>query len=184
MHLHVHSAVALSHTEGMPSARLARPATFGAFDGCASLIGVVIFLALTHPAWIFPTALSGALTSAVSMGGGEFLSDSDNGWAASGVMALATFCGALAAAIPFAFGYDPASITECVIICAAVVFTVAALRTNRGFGLALAETAGLLTAAVAVAYTCARFFHGGAALWSRPAGTCGASTLASAPAVS
>lgn len=136
---------------------------FGGFDGCASLIGVVIYLAVSHPSLIFPAAFAGALSSAVSMGGGEFLSDSDSGWAASGVMALATFAGALAPAIPFAFGHGPASIAECAVICAGVIIVVAALRPGRGLGLALAETAGLLAACVAVAYTCARLLPGGAA---------------------
>jgi VIT1/CCC1 family predicted Fe2+/Mn2+ transporter len=143
--------------------RLTRPAVFGAFDGCASLIGVVVYLAATHPALIFPAAVSGALTSAVSMGGGEFLSDSDLGLAASLVMALATFTGALAPAIPFAFGHGTAAIAGCVAICAAVILVVARLRPNRGRGLALAETAGLFAAAVIVALACARLLPGGSA---------------------
>jgi hypothetical protein len=143
------------------SRKLAAPAILGAFDGCASLIGVVIYLAVTHPSLIFPAALAGALSSAVSMGGGEFLSDSDSGWAASGVMAAATLGGALAPAIPFAFGDGPASIAGCAVICILVIITVAALRENRGRRLALAQTAGLLTAAVTVAFTCALFLPGG-----------------------
>jgi VIT1/CCC1 family predicted Fe2+/Mn2+ transporter len=143
--------------------RLTRPAVFGAFDGCASLIGVVVYLAATHPSLIFPAAVSGALTSAVSMGGGEFLSDSDLGLAASLVMALATFTGALAPAIPFAFGHGALAIAGCVVICAAVILVVARLRPNRGRGLALAETAGLFAAAVIVALACARLLPGGSA---------------------
>lgn len=143
--------------------RLTRPAVFGAFDGAASLIGVVIYLAATHPSLIFPAAVSGALTSAVSMGGGEFLSDSDLGLAASLVMALATFTGALAPAIPFAFGHGVLAIAGCAVICAAVILVVARLRPNRGRGLALAETAGLFAAAVIVALACARLLPGGSA---------------------
>lgn len=145
-----------------PRRSLARPAVFGAFDGAASLIGVVVYLAASHPSLIFPAALSGALSSAVSMGGGEFLSDSDLGLAASGVMALATFAGALAPAVPFAFGHGPAAVAGCALTCALVVVIVARLRPNRGPGLALAETAGLFLAVVAVAAACARFLPGGA----------------------
>lgn len=143
---------------------------FGAFDGCASLIGVVIYLLASHPALVFPAAVSGALTAAMSMGGGEFLSDSDNGLAASAVMAAATFTGALAPAVPFAFSHGPAAAAECAVICACVVVVVAALRPDRGFGLALAETAGLMLAAVTVAFACARLLPGGAALWVRHGG--------------
>lgn len=146
-----------------PRLRLARPAVFGGFDGCASLIGVVIYLAVTHPLLIFPAAVSGALSSAVSMGGGEFLSDSDSGLAASAVMAAATFTGALAPAVPFAFGHGPLAIAGCAALCAVIVVIVAALRPNRGLSLALAETAGLLAVTVAVAFACARFLSGGAA---------------------
>ena len=153
----------MTATRRTARADLARPAIMGGFDGCASLIGVVVYLALSHPSLILPAAVSGALTSAVSMGGGEFLSDSDSGWKASGVMALATFCGALAPALPFAFGEGPASIAECAVICAGVVIVVAALRPGRGLGLALAETAGLLAACVAVAFSCALILPGGSA---------------------
>jgi len=146
-----------------PRRSLARPAVFGAFDGAASLIGVVIYLAASHPSLIFPAAVSGALTSAVSMGGGEFLSDSELGLAASVVMAAATFAGALAPAIPFAFGHGPAAVSGCAVICAAVIAVVAALRPNRGRGLALAETAGLFAAAVLVAVACARLLPGSTA---------------------
>jgi VIT1/CCC1 family predicted Fe2+/Mn2+ transporter len=155
--------MATARPAGNTRLRLTRPAVFGAFDGAASLIGVVVYLAMARPSLIFPAAVSGALTSAVSMGGGEFLSDSDSGWAASAVMALATFAGALAPAIPFAFTRGPAAVAWCALICAAVIVVVAALRPNRGRGLALAETAGLFAAAVAVALACARLLPGGTA---------------------
>src|ERR1700733_2616956 len=170
--MHVHSpralAIARRYSGSMATApaekrlRLTRPAVFGAFDGAASLIGFAISPAMTHPSLIFPAAVSGALTSAVSMGGGEFLSDSDSGWAASAVMALATFTGALAPAIPFAFTRGLAAVAWCALICAAVIVVVAALRPNRGRGLALAETAGLFAAAVIVALACARLLPGSA----------------------
>jgi hypothetical protein len=142
--------------------KLAAPAIFGSFDGMSSLIGVVIYLLLSHPSVIFPAALSGAVTSAVSMGGGEYLCDSDNGLAASLVMALATFAGALAPAIPFAFSQGAAAEAECGIICACVITAVAALRPNRGPGLAVTETAGLFLACAAVAVACSTVLPGGA----------------------
>jgi hypothetical protein len=163
--MHVHPLTLSGMTLARPATRdtLVSPAIFGAFDGCASLIGVVIYLLASHPALVFPAAVSGALTAAVSMGGGEFLSDSDNGLTASAVMAAATFTGALAPAIPFAFSHGPAAVAECAVICAAIVITVAALRTGRSLGLAIVETAGLLFAAVTVAFACARLLPGGTA---------------------
>lgn len=135
---------------------LLQPAILGGFDGTASLLGVIVYLLVTHPALIFPAALSGAASSALSMGAGEWLSDSENGFAASLVMGASTLTGALLPAVPFAFGNGPAEVTVSAVLCAAIGYTVARLRTNRGLGLALAETFGLLavilgvTAALAV----------------------------------
>lgn len=141
---------------------LLKPAIFGGFDGTASLLGVVIYLLLTHPALIFPTAASGALSSAISMGGGEFLSDSDSGLAASGVMAAATFTGAVLPAVPFAFGTGPAEITACSLIIIGIGIVVSAMRPSRGRSLALAETFGLLALVAAVVVACGLLLPGGA----------------------
>lgn len=146
-----------------PSNGLARPAVFGGFDGMASLLGVVIYLAMTHPVLIFPAAASGAISSAVSMGGGEWLSDNEHGLGASLVMAAATFCGALLPALPFAFTTGPAAIAECAVICLGIAVTVAALRPNRGLGLALAETIGILVVVAAVVVACGLFLPGSTA---------------------
>lgn len=129
---------------------LTAPAVFGGFDGTSSLLGVIVYLLITHPALIFPAALSGAVSSALSMGAGEWLSDSENGFAASLVMGTATLTGALLPAVPFAFGSGPAEVTASAVLCAAIGYTVARLRTNRRLGLALAETFGLLTVILGV----------------------------------
>ena len=146
-----------------PSSDLARPAVFGSFDGCASLLGVVIYLAMQHPALIFPAALSGAISSALSMGAGEWLSDSANGFRASCVMAAATFTGAILPAIPFAITAGTLAFAECAVICSAIAFTVAAMRRLRSLPLALAETFGLLTAVAAVVLACGLILPGGGA---------------------
>lgn len=140
---------------------LARPAVFGGFDGTASLLGVVIYLLFSHPSLIFPAATSGAASSAVSMAGGEWLSDSDNGFAASAVMGIATFAGALLPAVPFAFGAGPAAAAASAAVCLGICLVVARLRENRGFGLALAETFGILAAVIAVTVLCGLFLPGG-----------------------
>ena len=141
---------------------LAPQAVFGAFDGTASLLGVVVYLLVTHPALIFPAALSGAISSAISMGAGEWLSDSENGLAASSVMAGATFTGALLPALPFAFGSGPAAVAESAVICVLIAVIVAALRPLRGLGMALAETLGLLLVIFAVVLACGLALPGGA----------------------
>jgi hypothetical protein len=135
---------------------------FGSFDGTASLLGVVIYLLLSHPALIFPTAASGAISSAISMGGGEFLSDSDNGLGASGVMAAATFAGAVLPAVPFAFGTGPAEVAASAMAIIGIGAVVSWMRPNRGRGLALAETFGLLLLVAGVVVACGLLLPGGA----------------------
>lgn len=67
-----------------------------------SLLGVILYL-LGHQNLIFLTGTSGAISSALSMGGSEFLSDSDNGFTASAIMGVATGIGAILPALPFIF---------------------------------------------------------------------------------
>ncbi len=140
---------------------LIRPAVLGSFDGTASLLGVIVYLLLTHPELIFSAALSGAVSSALSMGAGEWLSDSDNGFAASFVMGAATLTGALLPAVPFAFGHGPAAVTTSALLCATIGYTVARLRTNRGLGLAMAETFGLLAVILGITAALAVWLPGG-----------------------
>ena len=141
--------------------RLLKPAILGGFDGTASLLGVIIFLLLTRPSLIFPTAASGAISSAISMGGGEFLSDSDSGLAASGVMAAATFLGAVLPAVPFAFGDGPPQVACSLLIIIAIGAVVSWMRPNRGRGLALAETFGLLILVAVVVVACGLLWPAG-----------------------
>jgi hypothetical protein len=181
------SAILGSMTAARPAdtgRSLTQPAIFGAFDGAASLLGVVIYLAITHPVLIFPAAVSGAISSAISMGGGEWLSDSVHGLAASAVMAAATFTGALAPALPFAFISGPPAVISAAGICLLIAVIVAAMRAGRPLPRALAETLGILAAVVAVVLACGLILPGGTALWSPPACTCGASILACAAAIS
>jgi VIT1/CCC1 family predicted Fe2+/Mn2+ transporter len=140
---------------------LASTAVFGGFDGTSSLLGVIVYLLVTHPALIFPAALSGAVSSALSMGAGEWLSDSENGFAASFVMGAATLTGALLPAVPFAFGSGPGPVAASAVLCAAIGCTVARLRGNRGLGLALTETFGLLTVILGVTAALAAWLPGG-----------------------
>jgi VIT1/CCC1 family predicted Fe2+/Mn2+ transporter len=128
---------------------LARPAIMGLADGMMSLLGVILYL-LGHQSIIFPAALMGGISSAISMAGSEWLSDSDNGLGASCVMGGATGLGAILPALPYAIWAGPLAIAESMIICVLIGIVVAALRPRRGFGMALTETFGILLAIFAV----------------------------------
>ena len=167
-----------------PSTRgkLARPAVFGLADGLMSMLGVVLFL-LGHRSLIFPAALSGGISSALSMAGGEWLSDSDNGPVASLVMGAATGLGAILPAVPYAITTGSLAVAESVVICVLIAVAVSCLRPAR-LPVAIAQTFGILAAIFAVVLACGLILPGGPALWSPPAGTCGASTPACAAATS
>jgi VIT1/CCC1 family predicted Fe2+/Mn2+ transporter len=126
------------------------------------LLGVTIFLLLSRPSLIFETALSGALSAALSMAAGWWLSDDNrDGLAGSSVMGIATLAGALLPALPFAFSTGPAAIAECAIICLCIGITVAMLRAKRSLPLALCETFGLLLIIAGVTAACALAWGGG-----------------------
>lgn len=141
---------------------LLKAATLGGFDGTASLLGVIIYLLAKDPRLIFPAALSGAVTSALSMGAAEWLSDSGSGFGAASVMALATFCGALLPALPFGVASGAAALAECAVIVTCAGIAVSMLRPQRGLGLSLAETFGILAACTAAAALLGLALPGGA----------------------
>jgi hypothetical protein len=77
-------------------------------------------------------------------------------------MAVSTFVGAVLPAVPFAFETGPAAIAESGVLCCGIGVSVSALRANRGLGLALLETFGILLAVIAVTVLCGLFLPGGA----------------------
>lgn len=107
-----------------------RPAIFGLADGMMSLLGVILYL-LGHQSLIFPVAISGAISNALSMAGGEFMSDSDNGLAACIVMGITTGTGAILPAIPFAFTSGPLALAVFVVTCLLIAIVVGALRIRQ-----------------------------------------------------
>ena len=141
---------------------LARPATMGLADGTMSLLGVVLYL-LGHQNLIFPAALSGGISSALSMAGSEWLSDSDSGFAASCVMGGATGLGAILPALPYAILTGPAAVASSIVICVLIGFVVSCLRPNRGLGMAMVETYGVLAAIFAAVLLLGLVLPGGAA---------------------
>lgn len=142
--------------------RLARPAIFGLADGLMSMLGVILYLS-GHESLVFPTALSGGISSALSMAGGEWLSDSDNGLGASCVMGLATGVGAILPAIPYAFTSGVTAITCSVAICVLIAAVVALMRPMRSRALAFAETYAVLVAIFLLVLACGLFLPGSAA---------------------
>lgn len=126
-----------------------------------SLLGVVLYL-LGHRALIFPAAVSGGISSALSMAGGQWLSDSGNGFRAALVMGAATGAGAVLPALPYAFTTGPAAVASSVVICTGIGLTVAFLRPHRGIGLALLETFGVLAAIFLAVFACGLFLPGSA----------------------
>ncbi len=145
----------------MRRGKLAKPAIFGLADGLMSMLGVVLYL-MGHQSLIFPAALSGGISSALSMAGGEWLSDSENGFAASCVMGGATGLGAILPALPYAISTGPAAVAESVVICCLIGFIVSLLRPNRGLGMAVTETFGILLAIFAAVLALGLILPGGA----------------------
>jgi VIT1/CCC1 family predicted Fe2+/Mn2+ transporter len=141
--------------------KLVRPAVFGLSDGMMSLLGVVLFL-LGHQSLIFPAALSGGISSALSMAGGEWLSDSDSGLGASCVMGAATGVGAVLPALPYALATGPVALCCSVVICLGIGVAVALMRPNRRPARALAETGAVLAVIFAAVLVCGLFLPGSA----------------------
>jgi VIT1/CCC1 family predicted Fe2+/Mn2+ transporter len=143
--------------------RLLRPAVFGAFDGVTAVLGVLLSLH-GHPGWVLPSALGLAVAEGVGMAAGQWLSsDSDSGLAASGAIGTATAFGSLAPAVPFAVLPMPWAAVASALILAAIGLGIAAVRRrDRGWPRGLAETFGVLVAALVAVGVCMTLTPGGA----------------------
>lgn len=141
---------------------LLKPAIFGLSDGMMSLLGVVLYL-LGHQSLIFPAAVSGAISSALSMAGGEWLSESDSGFGSSCVMGAATGLGGVLPALPFAVSSGRLALGCMVVICLGIGALVALMRTGRSRARAFVETAVVLAAIFLAVLLCGLFLPGSAA---------------------
>lgn len=149
-------------TGGTPArvkADLARPAIFGLADGCMSLLGVILYL-LHKQDLIFPAALMGGISAAVSMAGGEWMSDSENGPFPSLVMGLATGLGGILPAIPFAFAKGAVALTGMIAISVVIgVVVVGVLRSQssetHGLAFQLGVTFLMLAGIFGIVLACA-----------------------------
>jgi VIT1/CCC1 family predicted Fe2+/Mn2+ transporter len=128
-----------------------RPVIFGLADGAMSITGVILYAA-GHTGSVFPLALSGGVSAAISMAAGEWLSTSENGPVASMTMGAATLAGSVLPAIPYAFltGWRAPAVS--VIILAGVAVAVARLRSQRKHP--YAETFAALALVLAASVAC------------------------------
>jgi VIT1/CCC1 family predicted Fe2+/Mn2+ transporter len=131
---------------------LARPVVFGLSDGAMSITGVVLYAA-GHTGMVFPLALSGGLSAAASMAGGEWLSESGSGLRAAAAMGAATLAGSVLPAAPYAFLHGAAAPAVSVGLLAVVAAVVARLRGHRAHP--YAETAAVLAVVLALSAACA-----------------------------
>jgi VIT1/CCC1 family predicted Fe2+/Mn2+ transporter len=139
-----------------------RPVVFGLGDGLVSLLGAVWFLS-GHPTLVLGAAVSGGITSAISMAGFDALSDSDRSVRESCTLGLATGVGCALPAVPYAVLHGAAAVTVSVVICAALAVLIALIRPNRSRALSLLEVLGVVALAFAAVIVCGLFLPGGAA---------------------
>ena len=138
---------------------LAPQIIFGLSDGAMSILGVV-FYATGHAGLVLPIAVSGGLSAAVSMAGGQWLSDSDTGRGATAAMGLATLTGSVLPAIPYAFLAGPAAAAVSICTLAVVGLAVARLRPHRRHP--FIETFAVLAVVLAASIACSLLLPGGA----------------------
>lgn len=141
-----------------------RQAIFGSFDGLTSALGVIAAAYLTGNAHVLVAAACGlAIASAVSMAGGEFLSETSQRKGAlnrAGIMACATFIGSFLPAVPFLFLPKPVAlaVTGVLVLVAAVV--IAQFRVSAHGALrAYLQTFGILVAAASLSIGATLLFN-------------------------
>ena len=105
-------------------------AVFGAFDGVVTVLGAV-FPNTGNPHTLTLTCVGLAASGAVSMGGGELVSDSDAGWAASTAIGATTGLGTLVPIVPYWFTSGTAAITVSMLLCLAVAVGISWLKSTQ-----------------------------------------------------
>jgi VIT1/CCC1 family predicted Fe2+/Mn2+ transporter len=134
--------------------KLARPIIFGLSDGAMSIVGVVLY-ASGHSEMVLPLAVSGGVSASISMAGGEWLSDSENGFWASAAMGAATLAGSVAPAIPYVFLKGAEAYAVAGVMLVGVAAIVARLRKNREHP--YRETGLVLSAVLLASILCSIF---------------------------
>jgi VIT1/CCC1 family predicted Fe2+/Mn2+ transporter len=135
----------------MKLALLKRPAVFGAADGVAIALGLIVSLA-GQPHALFHAALGAGLAELVGMTAGQWLSDRAAGFAAALTNGGAAFLACFAPALPCLSGSGGAAVTAASgALVAAVAAVISWLRPEKGV-LAVAQTYGVLAGAAALCY--------------------------------
>jgi len=129
-----------------------RQAIFGSFDGLTSALGVIAAAYLTGNTHVLvATACGLAVASAVSMGGGEFLSETSQRSGElnrAGIMAAATFIGSFLPAIPFLFFAKPIALMVAGVLVLVAAAVIAQFRVqSQGVIRAYLQTYGILVVA-------------------------------------
>lgn len=133
-------------------------AVFGAFDGVVTVLGAV-FPNTGNPHTLTLTCIGLAASGAVSMGGGELVSDSEAGWAASTAIGLTTGLGTLVPAAPYLWTSGKAAITISLLLCVAVAVGISWVKTTAengpSFRKAALHTHSILLVAAGFTLLCA-----------------------------
>jgi len=145
-----------------PRHPFARPVIFGLGDGMVSLLGAVWYLS-GHPALVLPAAVSGGVTSAVSMAGFDSLSDSARSIAESCALGAATGAGCVLPAVPYGILRGAAAAAASAAVCTVLAVAIALIRPARSRLLSVALVAGVVAVAFAAVIACGLFLPGGAA---------------------
>ena len=141
-----------------------RQAIFGSFDGLTSALGVIAAAYLTGNTHILvATACGLAIASAVSMAGGEFLSETSKRNGAlnrAGIMAVATFIGSFLPAIPFLFFVKPVALmVACVLVLAAAAVIAQFRVPTQGVVRAYLQTYSILVVAAGLSILATMVFN-------------------------
>jgi VIT1/CCC1 family predicted Fe2+/Mn2+ transporter len=145
---------------GMSTNRFNRyfaPAIFGAFDGVVTVLGAVFTLTGDHRALVL-SGVGLAASGAVSMGAGEYLSDSQAGLGVSTVIGATTGLGTLLPVVPYIFNMRLAlllSITLCLLVAGGISWLKATTDTGTSLLKAGVQTFGVMALATAVILLCA-----------------------------
>ena len=129
---------------------------FGGFDGLTSAVGLIVALVLSAHTGTLVIAVAGlAVASAVGMGAGEWLGDSESDFGRALVMAAATAVGAFLPAIPFLFlaRWPGAVVAMMISLATAVSIGRVRGRGARGY----VETLGITSVAVALSVAVSLF---------------------------
>lgn len=138
--------------------RLIKPAVFGAFDGVVTVLGVLFALAADPHALVL-SGVGLAAAGTVSMAGGQYLSDNDNGLSASLVIGATTGLGTLVPVLPYTVARGVWAGVVSAVLCLAVAGAIAWSKTTGNHGLSarrsVLSTYGILLLATVATLLCA-----------------------------